>query len=176
MIKTYIRYGLVGVLFFAATLVQSSVVPFFSIKGAVPQLLFVLFFLALFFKHSPAVPLGILLVAVAGFFMDVISPFPFGISMGALGLVYAFYLVINTFIERGQGRYLVFEYIGLFCLCFAIFYGALYLLAVTFTPAYAPSKIYWGHLAYSIPFALAFFYIYAKFFHSKENEKQLKLL
>ena len=76
-----IKYTITTILFFVLSLIQSSFLPFFSIVGQIPNLVFILFYVILFFDNRGESFFWAILV---GFLLDVFMPSYFGISIISL--------------------------------------------------------------------------------------------
>ena len=171
----WLKQVIIAVLFIFFAILQASFFPYVAIAGAVPNLVFALFFVLIFFEPQQAYFEGFLAVLIAGLVQDIFLPPYFGISMGSLLIVYFLYKSIGHFLKGDQRKYLIFYFMIVFSLLFgaynALLYGASVLLNFEFNigPATLTS------LAYSLVFAAAGFYVGRNIF-SENSHNQLKLL
>ena len=166
----------IALLFFILAIIQASFFPYFAIMGAVPNVVFALFFILIFFEEKQEYSVGFFTAILAGFFMDVFLPFYFGVSMIILLSIYFLQKLVVGFLKEGQDKYPILYFIPTFSACFILYYAAWYLVSL-----FSSIKLNFGFitlvsLAYTLVFACIGFYLYKKFFYKKDEGKQLKLL
>ena len=175
MIRRILAFAALFLLMFLCSALQRSFLPYFSVMSAIPNLVFTIFFLLIFFEPKYEYATGIFAVTAAGFLLDIpLSPY-FGIAMGSLVAVYAFRKAIIFFLKEGTGNYRMFHFLALFCAGFLGYQGLLHAGLVLvgrpeplgLTPVIS--------LLYSLPFAVAGFYLYNLVAERQAQNKQLKL-
>lgn len=153
-------------LFYFFALLQNSFLPHFNIFGAVPNLVFILFFLLMFFSvrggPSPKADapreqaLGwqnIFYAIAAGFFLDIFSFSYFGASIAILFLM-AF--LIKKIINSLKNLSIVF-----FIPLFLVFFTAYEIIFRLYLSANFGRNFY-IEIVYNLAFAILGFYIYKK--------------
>lgn len=173
---TITTYAIAIVLFFIAAILQASFLPSFSLFSTVPDLIFAIFFILIFFEDKHQYQDGFFLAIMAGFFTDVFSRGYFGISMVTLLAVYFLEKIIMRFLRQGRDSYPVFYFVSLF---FACFFANQAVHALLFELFGFPSTF--GVTAitgaiYSSIIAIAGFYVYKTYIKREKRENQLKLL
>lgn len=155
-------------LYFFAIL-QSSFFTYFRLFGALPDLVFCLFFVFVFFsdQNSPILGWEQVFVSVsAGFFLDAISPDIFGKNIAIMVLV-AFLLKQSQKLLRNKYEHPFYFFLPLFFL---------YLLVYYLLSAGINFKIsFWTGIIYNMAVASAFFWICKKFVFPEVDNRQLKL-
>lgn len=171
----WLKYFIIGTLFFVFSLLQASFFPYFIIMGAVPNLVFTLFFIIIFFEHSHRHALLMGTAIIAGIISDMFLGSPFGVCISAFLIIHFLYLFIGHFLRDSQSDHLIFYFVGMFSTLFLVYYGLLYLLGIFFPFESGFGATTFIGLAYSLVFALVGFYLGRKLF-SKDFNNQLKLL
>lgn len=92
------------IIFYILTLLQTSFIPFFEIKGLTINLVLVLIILINFFE-IPEKRIGLWSAFIAGFFLDVWSSMPFGIEI----LIFVLVAIFIKFIVKKYVQVLFFE-------------------------------------------------------------------
>src|SRR3989344_7230957 len=104
----WFKYPIIVLLFLVATLLQTSFLPYFSVMGNILNLVFILFFILIFFtclqktKKSHTDDNGIFISIIAGFILDALSPFYFGVSIVALLIIYFGIKTVFYFLKERQ--------------------------------------------------------------------------
>ena len=168
-----IKYTITTVLFFVLSLIQSSFLPFFSIVGQIPNLVFILFYVILFFDNRGESFFWAILV---GFLLDVFMPSYFGISIISLLVIYLLKKILDYFLKDIQGKYFIVYLIFLFSINFVIYSLLVYAFSLIFRSSYELSLSLMVSLAYNIILFLPAFYIYKFIARPDYLENQLKLL
>jgi len=171
----WLKYVIIGALFFIFSLLQASFFPYFTIGGAVPSLVFTLYFIIIFFEHPQNRVAGVWTAVIAGIISDMFLAAPFGVSIAAFLIIYLLHAAGSYFLRSGQSRHLVFYFIGMFSVLFLAYRGLLYLTGGFFKFDSGLDTTMVISLAYSLMFAIIGFYVGQKIF-SKNVNNQLKLL
>ncbi len=159
----WLKYPVLIVMFILGAIVQSSLWPYFAIAGVVPNLIFVLFFLIIFFEKKQEYILGFFMALLAGVLLDITMSLNFGVSIVSLLVIYIVYKMVSRFLKEAQGKNLVFYFAMVFSVAFLGY------------QAVAGASTIPG-LAYSLVVAIAIFYLYKNFGAKKSDDNQLKLL
>jgi rod shape-determining protein MreD len=168
----WLKYFLITLLFFIFALLQISFLPYVSMADAMPNMIFVLFFILIFFSRKEP---GVFTTVMAGFFLDLLLPSYFGISIIALLMIYFFQAAADHFFRKDQHEHLVYYFIAMFSASFILYHALLYVCSVIFNfEFYVGQNVIMG-LVYNLVFAIIGFYIYIKFI-KQSSENQLKLL
>ncbi|MBX4201219.1 hypothetical protein KW786_03830 [Candidatus Parcubacteria bacterium] len=169
----WLKYPLIVSIFFIAFILQMGFFSHFAVLGVVPNLVFAIFFLIIFFEEPYAYGGGILAAVVGGFLLDATGPLYFGPAIGTLLCIYAVTKTIKNFLREQQHSYLLFYFIPLFLISL-IFYRAVF-SALQFLPdislIFSVSII--AEAVYSLGFVLIGFFIYEGL--AKKPDRQLKL-
>ncbi len=171
----WIKYGIIALAFFIFTLVQTSFLPYSNSTGALPNLVFILFFILLFFAKAQEHYQALGIAITAGFFLDLALPYPFGISIVALVAVYFLRKGIAYFFEENQDTYLIFYFILLFSVCFVAYRLLMYILLTALGISFYFGPVIVISLLYNLVFACAGFYIYTCIVNRRVKDNQLKL-
>ncbi|MDO8530359.1 MAG: hypothetical protein Q7S10_03075 [bacterium] len=173
----WLKYPLIATLFFFLALLQASFLPHFSIMGAAPSLVFILFFILVFnecLKHKffhAEYYFALFLVVLGGIFLDIFSPFYFGLSIISLLGVYALVKTIIYFIREQQDSYFILYFVGIFSFCFFANVAFVNLVSNNFHFG----KYLYIELAYNVALACTGFYIYKMIDNLVHRGKQLRL-
>ena len=176
MITNILRYGVIILIFFVLALLQASFLPYFNILGAIPGLVFILFFLLLFFQREREFRQDFLGAIVAGFLMDMYSSFPFGFHIASLIAICLINTGADYFVKDSQGKHQLLYFTGFFAFYFAVnqalLFGFLRIFGMDF---HFDTVTIFITLAYSLPFAIIGFYGYKKLANQVVQDSQLKL-
>ena len=171
----WFKYVIIAMLFFIFSWLQASFLPYFSVLGAIPNLIFILFFIIVFFEQSSGRAVPITTAIIAGIISDLFLPSPFGVSIAAFLVIYFLYRIISHFLRSGQSDHLVFYFIGMFSVLFVAYHALLYLAGMLFPVEASLGATTFISLVYSLAFGLAGFYV-GKALFAKSFDNQLKLL
>lgn len=181
----WFKYLIIIVLFWFFAVLQNSFLPYFSIMGQIPNFVFILFFLLVFFDTFSHKALagqrklneyyqGFFAIIIAGFFLDVFLPLSFGFSIIALLIIYLFVKIVNYFFQKSQNIYAVIYFIVLFSICFFLYNLLWYVSSLAFHFQFPFGWNITISLLYSLVFASLAFFIYKKFINN-DPDNQLKL-
>lgn len=161
----WLKLSTIFILFVFFAIVQTSFVIHFSILGAVPNLIFILFFSILFFEVQDCQTYGIFSAIVGGFFLDVASYSYFGPSIVLL-LIFAFVIKhILSLLKRNTDKYPIIYFLPLFLISF-VFLGLI--LNIFFNFLNIPQSTFslsWSYLIeilYNLFLASVFFLVRKK--------------
>src|SRR5438067_1831116 len=98
-------YIILAAVFFCLWLLQVSFFPYFTIMGTVPNLIFIFYFLIISFENRNEFALGLFATGVAGFFLDIVSPFTLGASTGVLLAIYGLNKFIMYHVKERRDSY-----------------------------------------------------------------------
>lgn len=177
----WLKYPVLFLAFFIMAVIQNNFLPYFAIMGAIPNLIFILFFTVIFFQNNDKIYSwqnifsfeNIFIIAAAEFFLDVFSNHYFGFYAISLIVVYIFINFSNHFFRDQENKNLFIYFICLFLAAFIIFKSLVSVLQYHFI-LYLNLSIL-ADLAYNLIFAFAVFYGYNLFRKKFSYEKQLKL-
>lgn len=159
----WFKYPIFIIALILAAIVQSSFWPYLAIAKTVPNLIFIVFFIIIFFEKNSEYMLGFFMALLAGFLLDIILSLNFGISIASLLVIYIVYKIVSRFLKEAQGKSLTLYFAGMFSVAFLVYH------VIAGTPT-----IY--GLLYSLAMAMIGFYFYKTFFYKNREDNQLKLL
>ena len=177
-----LKYPILFLLFFIAAIMQASLLPYILIWGAMPNLIFIIFFIVIFFEDLPLQESshqsseGFFLALAAGFFLDILFPSYFGVSIIALLAIYFLKKATAHFLQQTNDTYLIFYFIIMFALGFAVYQGFVYVFSLLFHIEFLVGFYISAQLFYNILVAFLGFYIYKIFLWQQGSNNQLKLL
>lgn len=172
---TWLKYIIIAVLFFIFSWLQASFFPYFSILGATPNLVFILFFIIAFFDQSSGRAMSITAAIIAGIISDLFLLLPFGTSVAVFLVVYFVYRLTSHFLHSGQSNYLVLYFVGMFSALFLVYHSLMYLVGMLFPIEAGLGATMFMGLMYSLVVALLGFCLGQTFFY-QNSDNQLKLL
>lgn len=174
----WFKYPFTIVLFFLFVILQTSFLTYFDIIGAVPNIVFILFFILVFFEDKNQYDFGFWTAVVAGFFLDVFLPSYFGISIISLLIVYFLVKISIQFLKEWASKFPIFYFIPIFLGCFFVHNAFLqlssWLFGFPFHNISGIKVLIAG--TYNLVIASGGFYIYKKLVRKNNDENQLKLL
>lgn len=169
----WLKYPISFLLFYIFALLQASFFAHFNIFGAVPDLIFILFFILLFFSDSHASPFSlekIFYAVVAGTLLDVFSYSYFGSSVVILLAEILLFKKLFNSLQVKEEKYPIGYFLFIYAIFFLIYTGvsalSIYfknrsLLALGF------SWMFLSKTVYDLFVAAIGFYIYKKLFVKK---------
>ena len=119
----WLKYPIIIIFFLIAALLKAGFLPYIAIMGTVPNLIFILFFVVVFFEQYRILPQysqelflsgGILMAIIAGLLLDMSSPFWFGSSIIALLVLYFLIKTGMRYLDQRDDRYLLFYFVSVF--------------------------------------------------------------
>lgn len=175
--NTWLKYLIITLLFFLFAIVQNSFLPYFSIFASVPNLVFILFFILIFFEARHEYNFGFWVAIIAGFLLDVFLASHLGTSIVFLLIIYFLEKIIVHFLKERQDGFSIFYFMPLFLICL-LFYDILwYAFSVVFalSISFTLDVTILFNLIYNTGIACLGFYIYKKFIKQSIQNNQLKL-
>ena len=158
----------------AAALLQMSFVGYISIFGAVPNLLFIAFFIIIFLEKQDEYYRGFLEVITAGFLLDVVTASYFGIAITALLAVYLFKKAVFYFIRDIQDAYLILYFLPLFISSLLVYDAIVYGFSLLLDFNMSFSWVWMVALWYNAIVATVMFYLYqATYRETSSNQLSL---
>jgi len=176
MLKAAFKYVSLTVLFFLLTLLQVSLLSMASFFGATINGIFILFFLIVFFEPKNQYYAGFFGVLMGGFCLDLISPYPFGISIIALLIIYCLKKWADHFLVKEHITYIMMYFGILFCLAFLGFVGCLYLIHFLLGFEVSIGGPLLMNVLYNLFVACIVFFVYKNLVHENPIHNQLTLL
>ncbi len=169
------KFFTIVALFFVAALVQFTFLPHMVMMGALPNLVFILFFITIFFEKPPSQVMGIVAAVVAGFLLDVFSPSYFGIQIISLLLIYFTTKTVMYFLKDQQEEYLLAYFIPIFIFSLIGYIAFSYLISNFPHLEFAITKIFYIQLEYNVAIAFIGFYIFRYAASDHHKNRQLRL-
>lgn len=151
-----LKYPIIILVFYLLAILQNSFLPHFNLFGAMPNIVFIAFFLLLFFSLPNSLE-HIFYSLTAGFFLDVFSNTYFGLSMISLFLIGFLTKKIQSLLKNIPGNDDPFIYFLPLFAVFFVFYSLVSSLGGFSLPG----------LIYNIAVALFIFWFYKKVFYEK---------
>jgi cell shape-determining protein MreD len=164
----WLKYFITLVLLYLFAVLQDSFFVHYSLFGATPNLVFVLFFTLVFFSRKGDYYYLVFCAIFAGLFLDTFSTTFFGLSIIILSIVGFTVKWIQAMLQIKKNDNFPFSY---FLPIFFVSLLAYDLILQSFS-------LYLGFfvgIVYNLALASIFFYIYKKFFLANENNRQLNL-
>ncbi|MGA2417823.1 MAG: rod shape-determining protein MreD [Candidatus Staskawiczbacteria bacterium] len=175
----WIKYFIIIVLFYFLEILQNSFFVHFNLFGAIPNLVFVLFFLLVYFDDSKNYYQIVFYAISAGLFLDLFSSTYFGVSITLLLLIGFLIKKAQAVLQEKKNNKFPFVYfLPLFIISLLVYSLLLAFFLYKFNIIKIISSINGGFAAeivYDLLFASITFYIYKKFLQSGINDRQLKL-
>lgn len=141
--------------FYFFAVLQNSFFIHFNLFGAVPNLIFIFFFLLVFFEQRNKSPRIVFFAITAGLLLDIFSTAYFGVSIILLIAIGLLVKKIQSLLKEAQDKYPIVYFTPLF-LASLIVYD---LLRFPFNFGF----IFFARILYSLFIALFGFYIFKKF-------------
>lgn len=164
----WIKYLVITVLFYLFAVLQNSFFAHFNLFGEIPNLVFIIFFLLIFFE--PKRPKGypnyqVIFYAIsAGLFLDFFAQTYFGVSIFILMVIGVATKKIQTLLrEKISNQFPFIYFLPLFLVSLIIYNLLLNVFSIS-------------GIIFNLLIACVFFYIYKKFFVSGLDDRQLKLI
>ena len=154
-------------LFYFLAILQTSFFMYFNLFGALPNLVFTLFFLLIFFNSKNQYLAAVFFGFFAGLFLDIFSIFPIGSSIILLTIVGLLVKKIQSLLKEKKEDYPFIYFIVLFAISLVIYELLLRNFAINLKLVL--------EIIYSSIFATMGFFIYKKFFKQDTNNKTNRL-
>lgn len=175
----WLRYPIIILLFYFLALLQNSFFAHLNLFGAVPNLVLIFFILLILFPGFKRKTAGLEIVIfaiIAGFFSDIFTSLPLGLSILPF-LMIAFFArkIQSSLIEGSQMRLLGFS--ATILISFFIYELAMQAW-LFFGPGHFSVNIgikLVGGIIYNLFFSALIFFPYKKFFGARFEERQLSL-
>ncbi len=171
----WLKFPLIVLLFLCIGLLQASFLPYFNVVGVVPNLVFVMFFILVFFQKENAYYEGIFLVVTAGFFLDVFSPFYFGATIMAFLVAYLAIKAMIYFLKERQRAYLLTYFVVIFLISLICYDASWYVLTNVGQLRFVVGATLAIQLCYNVIFAYIGFYIWTSLSGRVNHDRQLTL-
>ena len=165
-------------LFYFFAILQNSFFAHFSLFGAVPNLIFILFFLIIFFQKNISYYWVIFYSVVSGLFLDIFSYTYFGVSVIILLAIGFLIKKIQLLLKEKKDEYPLNYFLSLFFGAFISYNLLLLIYLLFFDPTHAVINFGWvffDGIVYNLFFAVIGFYICKKFIKLDINSRQAKL-
>lgn len=171
----WLKYIISIFLFFIFGIIQNSFLSHINIAGAVPNLIFILFFVSVFLGDFQGFYESIFISILAGLIIDLFSPFYFGSGIVSFLLIGFFIKTVLHFMEKRQDGYLLFYLVPLFLISLVV-YDLLIRIFLDFshTP-FTANYIFFIELAYNLALTIVVFFIYQYIAMRPKKDKQLIL-
>lgn len=155
----WIKLLIVSLFFYLLGIIQTSFLVHFNLVGTVPNLIFILFAVVIFFsafRESSLTFEDFFLSVIAGLFLDALSSTFFGLSIISF-LITAFIIKQSiSQLEKSSQKYPVTYFAPIFVISFIIFSLLLPLVLPSL------SWVFLVEVMYNLIFALFFFYVFKK--------------
>lgn len=161
---------------FLLSVVQTAFLPYFAIANVIPDLLFTAFFIIIFFEERHSYSQGFFATMVCGFFLDLLLPTYFGISITALLAVYLLEKATVYFVREGRSQNMLYQFMALFAVYFVVYRAIIYGVSLWQQFSYQFDWRVLFAILYSLPFAYFGFFLYRKLIKRERPDNQLKLL
>jgi len=175
----WLKVMLLTISFYMLAVLQNSFFSYLSFLGAVPNLVFVLFFLLIFFDKQRDYYPVVLWSVIAGFFIDVFSFTYFGVAIGLLLIVGILAKKIQKSLREPRQEFPLPYFLSLF-IATSISYEILFKICAHFLNGISLAEILSLGILYNIIyntfFAIIGFFVYKKVIANAVNKNQLKLL
>jgi len=161
-------------LFYFFALLQSSFFIYFNLFGAIPNLIFTLFFILVFFSKKDSYYITIFYAILAGLFLDIFSVSQLGISIILLMIIGVLIKKMQSSLNEKPDNYPFVYFLSLFLVSFLAYCLMLKASLYFLNPGFAVITLNYKFLAeiiYSLFFAVIGFYIGKKFI--KQNTKNV---
>jgi len=173
----WFKFLLIIPLFYLFALLQNSFFIYFNFFGAVPNLVFILYFTLIFFDKKDSYYSAIFYAILAGLFLDVFSAYRLGISVVLLIIIGLLIKKTQSSLNEKNDNYPFAYFITLFLASFIIYNLLLKISLYFLNPNFIALTLSFKFLAgiiYSLFFSAIGFYISKKLLGLAENNKKNK--
>lgn len=164
----WLKYFITIILLYLLAILQNSFFAHYSLFGASPNFVFILFFILIFFTKKDNYYYIIFSAIFAGLFLDTFSVVFFGISI-------VFFLLAGFAVKWVQAMLQINKSDNFPLVYFLPIFSIALLAYDLILQIFSFNLSFFIGLAYNLAFASIFFFIYKKFFLSSENNRQLNL-
>jgi len=172
----WIKYIFIVLLFYLFSILQNSFFVHFSLFGAIPNLVFVFFFLLAFFEPKNNHYQIVFYAISAGLFLDFFSYTYFGVSIILLLLIGSAMKKIQAILhEKRDDRFPLLYFLPLFTISLIFYDLLLNVFLNKFNLAQIVSGFSISEIIYNLLFASVAFYVYKKFLGLRFDDRQLAL-
>ena len=166
------------ILFYFLAILQSSFFVHFSLFGAFPNLIFILYFLLVFFEARKKEYNIFAYAVIAGLLLDIFYQTFFGISVAILLIAGFSVKKIQSSLQEKNDKFPIGYFLLLFTIAFIIYQTMLVLYLRFIDPLHVAIGINWQSLfdlVYNLVCAAIGFYIYKKVVKISGDDRQLRL-
>lgn len=163
----WFKYLFLIVIFYFLAVLQSSFLSYFNILGSVPNLIFVLFFLLIFFDKNKNLFDNLLLAIFAGFFLDIFNTSFLGISVILLVLIYFIIAKLLNSLKSSTDQYPLAYFVPIFIISLLIYQ--------TGNKNLNFSWVFVADVFYNLIFALIGYFIFRKFLGKDTRQLSLNI-
>jgi rod shape-determining protein MreD len=167
----FIRPLVIVILLYLFALLQVSFLPHFAIAGQVPNLVFILFFILVFFEEDYL----FWYAALAGFLLDVFFFPHIGIAIAALYIVWGMHTASTYFLKVNHERYFTLHFIVSFVASVVVYTVVLSAVSLFFHFTSAVTWTFLIGMAYDCIGAIVGFFVFSEFIKRQDDHSQLKL-
>ena len=161
------------ILFYLLALLQNSFFIYFNLFGAIPNFIFVLFFIFVFFSKKNSYYSAIFYAILAGFFLDVFSSVNLGISVALLIIIGLLIKKIQSSLNEKENNYPFIYFLSLFLISILVYYlslkACLFFLIPNIINIAIDQKLF-AEIIYSLFFAIIGFSVCKKFTKQKTDK------
>lgn len=162
-------------LFFIFFFAQTSFLPGFNIISPVPNLVFILFFLIIFFEEKKIRIHSFFPELAAGFFLGIPPVSFFVLPVILLSVIHFLKETMDYFLEKTQGKYAIFNFIFLFSVCFVLYNALMGGISLLLIFQFNFGLHIFQNLIFNVIFAIVGFYIWKTIINYGGKNRQLKL-
>jgi rod shape-determining protein MreD len=175
----WVKIFISAILLYFIALLQNSFFVYFNIFGAVPNFIFIFFFLIVFLNQKENYYETIFYSLLAGFFLDVFSSFRMGVSIVALLIIGILIKKIILMLKKNEREYPFIYFIAIFTASFLAYCVSLEIYLCILSQCQILSIFSASFLTeffYTLFFATLVFLICKNVLKNKKNSLQTGLL
>jgi hypothetical protein len=178
----WLKYIIIGVLFFVFAIIQSSFLPHLAIFNLVPNIVFIFFFILIFFEKNESQtslwerwPAGIFLIVAGGWALDLFSPSRFGSAILSLLLIYAMVKITLHFLKERNDALSMVYFVTIFIISFMVYQVIFNLISGISYGVITFNRYFLMSIFYNLAIALAGFFLYNYIVIGRPKNRQLNL-
>lgn len=174
----WLKYFFIVVIFYFFAILQNSFFVHYSLFGAVPNLIFILFLLLIFFGKQYINYLIIFYSIIAGLLLDIFSSGYIGVSVIFLIIIGFLIKKLHSLLSEKNDKYSFMYFLLLFIISFVGFNLCLAIYFYFLNSAGEMISFNWSFvfdLIYNLFFGSVIFWIYKKFIEDRFDNRQLPL-